>query len=115
MSPLVRVRVGLFQIFRSQKEIPFFRAGNEHRLGPGEGDDLGVGGPVGRPDEDLVSGAKEGEAGVEKGVLGPVAHHDPVPVHLFPELGLEIPGDGLSQVGRSPERECSGSFPPGFP
>ena len=66
------------QILDADLEAPLRVARHQHRLGPGQMHDLGVGDPGRRGDEHPVLGAEEGEAGVEDRLLRPRADDDVV-------------------------------------
>ncbi len=69
--------VGLpLQVVGTHLEPPVGGAGNHDRLGAGKVDDLGVGNPGGRRNQDFVARTEQGEAGVEEGLFGAGADND---------------------------------------
>ena len=71
---------GPVEVLGTDLEPPLEIAGHQHRLGPAEMHDLGIGHPGRRRDQHPVLGAEEREAGVEDRLLGARAHDDVVGV-----------------------------------
>ena len=64
---------------------------------PGQGDGLGVGGPVGRGQQHLVAGVDECGEGLEDGLLTAVGDQDVVGGDLVAGVAQRLGGDGLAQ------------------
>ena len=81
-------------------EPPLHVPRHQHRLGPAEMNDLGIGDPGGRGNQHSVLGSEEREAGVEDRLLGARAHHELVGIHrATPGHPAQLPRDALAQLG----------------
>ena len=69
----------------------------------GQRDRLGVGGPVGGEDDDLVAGVAQHGEGVGHGLLAAVGHQHLLGRHREVRVAQGLGGDGLAQ-GRDPAR-----------
>ena len=65
---------GRFERVDGEMEPGVLGGGDVHGHPAGQGDGLGVGGPVGRRDEHLVTGVAQGGEGLVDGLLGAVGH-----------------------------------------
>ena len=78
--------------------VVLVRAGEDlHCCATGQGDGLGIGGPEGRGQKDLVTGVDEGGEGLEYGLLAAVGHQDVVGGDLVAGVAQRLGGDGLAQ------------------
>ena len=89
-------------------EAGFFRGGQEFRCPAGQDHDVGIADPIGRGDEDFISGTDQSMKGVEENVFSTAAGRD------FREgiceliVSLEFRNNGLFDVRGAADRRILG-------
>jgi len=108
-----------FELGGLQAETRLGIAGDQHRLGLGDLDDVGIGGPVGRGDDHLVAGVEGRHYRVEQDLLGAGRDRDLVERVIDAVLAAELVADRGLQFRCAVEGRVFGlaglhGFPGGF-
>ena len=101
-------RHGIFEIVCAHLPAIPFHGRNDHRIGSGQSDHVGVADPIRRGNQHFVARLTSGQDGIVTGVLGAIADHDLAGAIAQFIIGGQLFGDGLTQLGNAGTRRVFG-------